>query len=329
MAIKVSNITVVDNTRGLNNITALDATTISTIEDNISSGIAYTRHTANVTAAANQGIIADTSGGTFTVTLPALPATGDTVVITDGADWSTNNLTVARNGSTIEGDAENLTMDIGGVAVQFTYDGLTWQIYTQLGAGVPQVELTQAQVEDDTSTVFGQVSGQRLGQSIAALAGGGLVPITQAVAAGDTTIEFTALDSSLYDHYLFIYSGVIPTSDGGVLRMRIKEDGAGSFATTEYLTTGTTSEVRLGAAIGSATGEYGVSGFTVMTSPHRTDVPTGFVGLTQYENNTGNASSFTVAGNRTNLNATIEVQFDCLTGTMEVGTITMYGISKV
>jgi len=33
-------------------------------------------------------------------------------------------------------------------------------------AGV--AELTQVQVEDDTSTVFGQVSGQRLGQAVAA-----------------------------------------------------------------------------------------------------------------------------------------------------------------
>ena len=40
-------------------------------------------------------------------------------------------------------------------------------------AGVP--ELTQVQVEDDTSTVFGQVSGQRLGQAITALSGGGVV----------------------------------------------------------------------------------------------------------------------------------------------------------
>jgi hypothetical protein len=100
----------------------------------ISGGIAYTRHTANVTMAANEGVIADTSGGAFTVTLPASPTTGDTVVITDGADWATTNLTVGRNGSTIESDAADMTLDIGGVAVQFTFDGTTWQVYTQLGA---------------------------------------------------------------------------------------------------------------------------------------------------------------------------------------------------
>jgi hypothetical protein len=115
----------------------------------ISGGIAYTRHTANVTMAANEGVIADTSGGAFTVTLPASPAVGDTVVITDGADWATTNLTVGRNGSTIEGDAADMTMDIGGVAVQFTHDGTTWQIYTQLGANSGNV------VVEGSSPTFG------------------------------------------------------------------------------------------------------------------------------------------------------------------------------
>ena len=152
-------------------------------------GIAYVRKTANYTTEANEGVIADTTGGTFTVTLPATPATGDTVVIVDGDDWNATNLTVGRNGSTIEGDAADMVLDIGGVAVQFTYDGTTWQAYTQLGAAGGSVllvgdnvsdlvndagyltsvtELTQVQVEDDTSTVFGQVSGQRLAQAVAA-----------------------------------------------------------------------------------------------------------------------------------------------------------------
>ena len=68
-------------------------------------GIAYTTKTANYTAEAGEGIIADTSGGTFIITLPSAPEVGDVVVIDDGDDWSTNYLTVARNGSTIEGAA--------------------------------------------------------------------------------------------------------------------------------------------------------------------------------------------------------------------------------
>jgi len=134
----------------------------------ISGGIAYTRHTANVTMAANEGVIADTSGGTFTVTLPASPTTGDTVVITDGGDWATTNLTVGRNGSTIEGDAADMTMDIGGVAVQFTYDGTTWQIYTQLGAAGGNVvsegdSPTFGGLTVDTDTLFVDSANNRVG----------------------------------------------------------------------------------------------------------------------------------------------------------------------
>jgi hypothetical protein len=99
----------------------------------VQGGINYTRHTANVTAADKSGIIADTTGGSFTVTLPATPSTGFQVSIVDGADWSVNNLTVARNGSTIEGAAEDLVLDIGGASVHFVYDGTTWEVYTQIG----------------------------------------------------------------------------------------------------------------------------------------------------------------------------------------------------
>jgi len=46
---------------------------------------------------------------------------------------------------------------------------LDQSLNTFVPAGV--AELTQVQVEDDTSTVFGQVSGQRLGQAVAARVG--------------------------------------------------------------------------------------------------------------------------------------------------------------
>ena len=98
-------------------------------------GIAYTKFTANTTAVDKQGILADTSGGPFTITLPLTPTVGMQVIIADsGNTWGTNNCTVARNGALIGGLAENLVLNISGASVQLIYDGAGWDVYTQIGA---------------------------------------------------------------------------------------------------------------------------------------------------------------------------------------------------
>ena len=90
--------------------------------------------TANYTAAINEGVLTDTTGGTFTVTLPASPITGAVVSVFDvSGTWGTDNLTIGRNGSTISGVAEDLTCDIAGASVQLIYDGTTWNVYAQIG----------------------------------------------------------------------------------------------------------------------------------------------------------------------------------------------------
>jgi hypothetical protein len=136
MAIQVAGTEVLSNARSLNNITAVDSTTAATLTDAGfgGGGIEFTRKITTYTAVAGEGIIADTDGGAWTLTLPQNPETGDNVVIRDGGDWSANNLTVARNGSTIEGDAENMLLNIGGASVDLVYDGTTWQLYVQVGA---------------------------------------------------------------------------------------------------------------------------------------------------------------------------------------------------
>lgn len=90
--------------------------------------------TANYTAVTLDRIVADTSGGVFTITLPAAPTTGMSVEITDGSNWATNNLTVARNGSTVEAGTDDVVLNIQGITVQFIYSGSTWQVVATLGA---------------------------------------------------------------------------------------------------------------------------------------------------------------------------------------------------
>ena len=71
--------------------------------------------TSNFTAAAGQGVFCDTSSAAFTLTLPASPSIGDEVAFKDYAKtFDTNNLTIARNSSKIEGATNDLTVDVEG-----------------------------------------------------------------------------------------------------------------------------------------------------------------------------------------------------------------------
>jgi len=82
----------------------------------------------------NDHIFADSTGGAFTITLPATPSLGDKVRITDhidattGGGFATNNVTVARNSSTIDSVASDFTLDVDGGDVEFIYNGSTWRV---------------------------------------------------------------------------------------------------------------------------------------------------------------------------------------------------------
>jgi hypothetical protein len=91
---------------------------------------AWSAKTANYTAVAGDRLIANTSGGAFTITLPASPTVGQQVSVIDGGNWSSINLTIARNGSTIKSSASNLTLNIGGIMVDFIYSGSTWLVFS-------------------------------------------------------------------------------------------------------------------------------------------------------------------------------------------------------
>ena len=162
----------------------------------MAAGIKFTDvKTSNYTAAVNDGVQTNTTAGSFTVTLPATPATGAQVIITDaGNTWGTNNLTVGRNGSTIEGVASDLICNISSVAVQLVYSGTTWTVFAQAGGA--------GGVIDINSQTTGTLTVSRGGTGATTLTG-----VVKGTGTSALTAGTVALGSEV--------SGTLPVGNGG------------------------------------------------------------------------------------------------------------------
>src|SRR6056300_1847728 len=81
-----------------------------------------TAKTAGFTAVSGNGYFVNTTSGAITVTLPSSPSAGDIVGIKDYANTAaTNNITIGRNGSNIQGTASDFIIDTEGRSVFLVY----------------------------------------------------------------------------------------------------------------------------------------------------------------------------------------------------------------
>jgi len=81
-----------------------------------------TAKTASFTAVSGNGYFVNTTSGAITVTLPASPSAGDIVSVSDYAGTATtNNITIARNGSNFEGSAYDGVISTNRQAVTLIY----------------------------------------------------------------------------------------------------------------------------------------------------------------------------------------------------------------
>jgi hypothetical protein len=94
-------------------------------------------------AVSGVGYFTDTSGGAFSVTLPSSPSAGNVVAVADYANtWDTNNLTIARNGSNIEGAASDFVCNIEGSTITFVYvDATKGWVVTNSGNSTQAFEI--------------------------------------------------------------------------------------------------------------------------------------------------------------------------------------------
>ena len=198
-------------------------------------GITYTTvKTANYTAVANDGVQTNTTSGAFTVTLPATPSNGDQVFVVDSFNtWGTNNLTIGRNGSTIEGVAQDLVCDITGVSVQCVYNGTTWDIFAQVGGagGSTSPAGSDTQIQYNNAGAFGGITG--------ATTNGTALTLTGAILNGTigattpSTGAFTSLSSTIGSNFATTSGNIglgvaVPTKDvevSGELRVQASATG--------------------------------------------------------------------------------------------------------
>jgi len=81
-----------------------------------------TAKTAGFTAVSGNGYFVNTTSGAITVTLPSSPSAGDIVAIADYANTAdTNNITIDRNGSPIEGGTVNPIIEAEGGTITLVY----------------------------------------------------------------------------------------------------------------------------------------------------------------------------------------------------------------
>jgi hypothetical protein len=89
--------------------------------------------TADFTATDGDGFFINAAGGDITVTLPSSPSAGAIVGLSDyNGSATSNTITIARNGSNINGNADNLILSKDNAAVQLVYVDATtgWQNIT-------------------------------------------------------------------------------------------------------------------------------------------------------------------------------------------------------
>jgi len=167
-------------------------------------GVSYTAvKTANYTAVNNDGVLTNTTGGAFTVTLPTSPSVGNIIIVVDSfSQWGTNNLTVDPTALIkIAGNTagDTLTCDITGATVTLVYTGATygWNVSAQVGGnGGTAVTLTGTQTLTNktltsptlTTPVASTTIG--VGGATASASGAGITfPATQSASSDANTLD--------------------------------------------------------------------------------------------------------------------------------------------
>ena len=122
----------------------------------------YTLYESDFTAVPAGRYALDTTNGEFNITLPASPTLGDYIRLIDAGNLTTNPVTLLRNGSTIEDQAQDMCLDVGQNIIEVLFINNTWQVYAAIGQKGPKGD------KGDSADTSGFVSpAQSIAYSIA------------------------------------------------------------------------------------------------------------------------------------------------------------------
>jgi len=201
-------------------------------------------------------------------------------------------------------------------------------------SGAVSGDAIATQSEAETGTNNDQLmTPLRTAQAITSQSSGSASAMTRlatASLAGDTTADFTAFDNATYETYMFILSNVVLAIDLAELYIRTSTDGGATFdgTTTSYITSeasGTAGFFELSNNQGSTSGEDGWSG-TVWVYGAGTIERTRLKYDGFYISSSGSPVNVNRSGERDAATDTDALRFYASSGTLESGTITMYGI---
>lgn len=202
--------------------------------------------TTTYTAIAKDQILANTTSGPFTITLPASPSAGDMIMFADYAGtWSTNNLTLANNGHNIQSAANLICNTSEPFTLVYVTPAIGWEILIAGGPTGPTGPVstvsgptgptgptgTQQWTAGTTSTVgagltlaSGTLSLTQVGPVSSNVAIGTGSALTSGVNANVTSISLPAGDWIVYGNVgaqsfgsttsVFGYNGWISTTSG-------------------------------------------------------------------------------------------------------------------
>jgi hypothetical protein len=244
----------------------------------------YAKVSSNTTAIPNKGYLANTGSGSFTITLPASPTTGQFVVIADDNAFGTNPLYVARNGEPIVNLNENLTLDITGVSVTLMYDGGSWNVYSQVGAtggsgsGTGQeynfTSFPQSLIPDANNTrtlgnssykwAYVNTYGLRYGDNTTQTTGANADGSSITNSSGTITAQAGGLAGNTLKSTV-LYSSLTTLGSQG---QRIDWTAASGYAAPTFNTSSGGTKLILYPAIGASTVDYaiGIEGSTIWNS---------------------------------------------------------------